>query len=101
MMKPKKPRVHPDSFATLDDNEENLLVTVELPGVKKEDIDLRMCNDVIYVKAEKEGVQYLGHIHSTEKIEPKKTEAPFRDELLDIKVPLKEKKSTAIRIEIN
>jgi HSP20 family molecular chaperone IbpA len=56
MMKPKKPRVHPDSFATLDDNEENLLVTVELLGVKKEDIDLRMCNDVIYVKAEKEDV---------------------------------------------
>ena len=52
MMKPKKPRVHPDSFATLDDNEENLLVTVELLGVKKEDIDLRMRNDVIYVKAE-------------------------------------------------
>jgi len=100
-MKRKKPRVQPDSFATLDDNEENLLVTVELPGVKKEDIDLRMRKDVIYVKAEKEDVQYLGHIHSTEKIEPKKAEASFRDGLLDIRVPLKEKKSSAIRIEIN
>ena len=62
----KKPRVLPDSFATSDDNEENLLVTVELPGVKKEDIDLRMRYDVIYEKAE----------------------ASFRDGLLDIRVPL-------------
>jgi HSP20 family protein len=100
-MKPKKPRVQPDSFACLDDKEENLLVTIELPGVKKKDIEVRMRDDVIYVKAQREDVEFLGHVHSAEKIYPKKAKASFENGLLDIKVPLKEKRSSALRIKIN
>jgi len=99
-MKPKKPRVQPDSFACLDDKEENLLVTVELPGVKKKDIDVRMPNDVIYVKAQREDIEFLGHIHSAEKINPEKAKASFENGLLDIEVPLREKRSSALRIKI-
>ncbi len=96
----RKPRVQPDSFACLDDNEENLLVTVDLPGVDKQNIDLRMRDDVIYVRAEKEDIEFLGHIHSAEKIDPEKAKASFKNGLLDIKVPLKEKKLSAIRIKV-
>ena len=99
-MKPKKPRVQPDSFACLDDKEENLLVTVELPGVKKKDIDVRMRDDVIYVKAQREDIEFLGHIHSAEKINPEKAKASFENGLLDIEVPLREKRSSALRIKI-
>jgi HSP20 family protein len=100
-MRSKKPRVQPDSFACLDDKEENLLVTVELPGVKKKDIDVRMRDDVIYVKGQREDVEFLGHIHSAEKIYPKKAKASFENGLLDIKVPLKEKRSSALKIKIS
>jgi HSP20 family protein len=96
----RKPRVQPDSFACLDDNEENLLVTVDLPGVDKQNIDLRMRDDVIYVRAEKSDIEFSGHIHSAEKIDPEKAKASFKNGLLDIKVPLKEKKLSAIRIKV-
>jgi HSP20 family protein len=101
MTHPRKPRIQPDSFACLDDNEEDLLVTVELPGVKKEDVDLRMRDNVIYVRVQREDVEFLGHIHSAEKIHPNKAKASFQNGLLDIKVPLKEKKSSALKIEID
>jgi len=101
MTQPRKPRISPDSFACLDDKEENLLVTVELPGVKKEDIDLRMREEVIYVRAEREDIEFLGHIHSAEKIDPEKAKASFENGLLDIKVPLKERKTSAVRIKID
>jgi HSP20 family molecular chaperone IbpA len=100
-MKSRKPRVQPDSFACLDDKEENLLVTVELPGVEKKNIEVRMRDDVIYVKAQREDVEFLGHVHSAEKIHPKKAKASFQNGLLDIKVPLKEKRSSALRIKID
>jgi len=100
LTQPKKPRVQPDSFACLDDKEENLLVTVGLPGVKKEAIDLRMRDDVIYVRAERDDIEFLGHIHSAEKIDPRKAKASFENGLLDVKVALKEKKTSAVKIKI-
>ena len=78
-----------------------MLVTVGLPGVKKEDIDLRMRDDVIYVAAERDDVEFLGHIHSAEKIDPEKAKVSFQNGLLDIKVALKEKKSSAFKINID
>jgi HSP20 family protein len=101
MMKLKKPRVQPDTFVCLDDKEKNLLVTVGLPGVKKVDIDLRMRDDVIYVKAQKNDVEFFGHIHSAEKFYPRRAKASFQNGLLDIKIPLKEKKPPALKIKID
>ena len=37
-------------FACLDASGENYLVEVELPGVKKKDIDLAMHDDLIHIK---------------------------------------------------
>lgn len=69
--------------------------------MKKGAIDLRMRENVIYVRAENNDMEFLGHIHSAEKIDPEKAKASFQNGLLDIKVPLKERTTSAAKTKID
>ena len=98
--KAEKIAVPPHMFACLDDKGENYTVEVELPGVKKEDIGLTMDEDVVHVLADREDLQYHGHLHFPYRVEPKKAEAEFSSGLLKITIPLKEKRKPAVKIEV-
>jgi len=92
--------VPPHMFACLDAEGENYIVEVDLPGVKKEDIDLRMHEDIIHILAEREDLAFHGHLHFPIKVDPKKAEAKFSNGLLRVEVPLKEKRTPPIKIEV-
>ncbi|MDH5437691.1 MAG: Hsp20/alpha crystallin family protein [Candidatus Bathyarchaeota archaeon] len=92
--------VPPHMFACLDAEGENYLVEVDLPGVKKKDINLSMHDDIIHVQAEREDLAFHGHLHFPIKVNPKKGEAKFNNGLLRVEVPLKEKRSPPIKIEV-
>ncbi|MFQ5836957.1 MAG: Hsp20/alpha crystallin family protein [Candidatus Bathyarchaeia archaeon] len=90
----------PHMFACLDAEGENYIVEVELPGVKKKDIDLSMHEDIIHVLAEREDLAFHGHLHFPIKVNPKKAKAKFTSGLLRVEVPLKEKRKPPTKIEV-
>jgi HSP20 family protein len=92
--------VPPHMFACLDAEGENYVVEVDLPGVKKKDIDLSMHEDIIHVIAEREDLAFHGHLHFPIKVNPKKARAKFNNGLLRVKVPLKAKRTPPIKIEV-
>ncbi len=92
--------VPPHMFACLDAEGENYVVEAELPGVKKNDIDLSMHEDIIHVLAEREDLAFHGHLHFPIKVNPKKAKAKFTSGLLRVEVPVKEKRSPPIKIEV-
>lgn len=92
--------VPPHMFACLDAKGENYVVEVDLPGVKKKDINLSMHEDIIHVQAERADLEFHGHLHFPLKVIPKKAEAKFNNGLLRVTVPLKAKPSPALKIEV-
>lgn len=92
--------VPPHMFACLDAAGENYIVEVDLPGVKKKDIKLSMHEDIVHVLAEREDLEFHGHLHFPIKVNPKKANAKFTNGLLRVEVPVTEKRRPPIKIEV-
>ncbi len=98
--KREKVAVPAEMFACLDDKGKNYLIEIELPGVEKKDIELTMQEDLVSVKAEREAQVLLGHMHFPLKVNPTKAEAVFKQGLLSVTVPVKEKRAPATSVKI-
>ena len=98
--KREKVAIPAEMFACLDDKGENYLLEIELPGVEKKDIELTMQEDLVSVKAEREDQVLLGHMHFPLKVNQAKAEAVFKQGLLAVTVPVKEKRAPATTIKI-
>ncbi len=98
--KMQKPLAPVEMFACLDDKGENYLVEIELPGVEKKSIDLKMHDDLISVRAERADIALIGHLHFPLKVNPKKAEASFKQGLLVVQVPVKEKRAPPLNIRV-
>lgn len=90
----------PHMFACLDAAGENYLVEIELPGVKKKDVELSMHEDLIHIHAEREDLTLHGHLHFPLKVNPRKAKATFSSGLVKVTVPLKEKRKPPLKIRI-
>ena len=98
--KMQKITVPTEMFACLDDTGENYLVEIELPGVDKKSISLQMHEDVVSVRAERAYVTFVGHLHFPLKVSPRKSKAVFKQGLLAVQVPVKEKRSPPNNVKI-
>jgi HSP20 family molecular chaperone IbpA len=98
--KMQKPLAPAEMFACLDDKGENYLVEIELPGAEKKSIDLRMHDDLISVRAERADVTLMGHLHFPLKVNAKKAEASFKQGLLIVQVPVREKRAPPLIIKV-
>lgn len=104
------------AIADIQETDEAVIATVELPGMKKEDISLNLTETSLEVKAEmkeesreeKEGFKsyrkrYSGfyrRIPLPAVIEPEKVKASYRNGVLEVKMPKAEKeKKKQISIE--
>jgi len=98
--KVEKVTVPAEMFACLDEKGENYLVEIELPGVDKKNVELSMHEDMVSVRAERKDVMFLGHLHFPLKVNPKKAEAMFKQGLLAVQVPVKEKRGPPTSVKI-
>lgn len=89
-----------EMFACLDAKGENYLIEIELPGVDKKSIELGMHDDLVSVKAERPDQMLVGHLHFPLKVYPKKAKANFKQGLLTVTVPVKEKRGPHVRVKI-
>lgn len=68
--------------------------------MKKKDVDLTMHEDIVHILAERKGLMFHEHLHFPLKVNPKKAEAKFTSGLLRVEVPVKEKRSHPIKIDV-
>lgn len=93
--------ISPNMCTFSDEKLETLNIQMELPGVKKKDIELRFFEDGFYIVAKKEGTKYLGSYALVCPVQPDKAIAEYADGLLTVNVPYKEPLKEGIRVKID
>ncbi|MBU1121001.1 MAG: Hsp20/alpha crystallin family protein [archaeon] len=99
------------------EDEKNVYASVELPGLRKEDIDINVTDEGIEVKAEKKAENeekdknyyrlernYAGFykfIALPENVDSEKAEASYSDGILEVKIPKTEKTESKKKIKVN
>lgn len=72
-----------------DDPHENYHIEIELPGVERESISLKMHEDSFFIKGETDDIVYIGSYSVFCEIEPEKAKAEYKNGLLKVDVPFK------------
>jgi len=80
-------RVAPYVCAYSDENEENLHIEIELPGVEKKDITFKMQETSFSIDASRGDVRYVGTYAVGCPVETDRAKATFRNGLLTVDVP--------------
>jgi HSP20 family protein len=88
----------------IQDDGDELVIIVEMPGVTKEDIDLNVTENYVDIKAEvnKENFQkrYQVRISLPCEVNPDKAKATYNNGILEITVPkLKPQKTKKVKVE--
>ena len=73
------------------EGEDDFAVTVEMPGVEKEDIDLNVTTDIIEIIVDAPARKYHKRIDLPCDVLPKTTRATYKNGILDVVVKRKEK----------
>lgn len=95
-----KTRIRPNLCAAYDEDKNRYNIDIELPGVKKSDIDLKVLSGGFMVNAPKGDIEYRGDYTFCCPVDPEKTEAKYDNGLLSVRVPLKEPYEGATKVEV-
>ena len=89
-----KSRISEDREPLTDviEGKEDVSVTVELPGVEKEDIDLQVIEDELEITVDSPKRKYHKKVHLPVDVKPKTTKATYKNGILDVSVQRKKKK---------
>jgi HSP20 family molecular chaperone IbpA len=93
-------RLSPAICAYPDDKFENLEIEVVLPGVEKKDISFKISEDGFYIKATKEGVEYVDSYSICCPVNPDKATANYSNGVLKVKVPYQQPFEKALDVKI-
>jgi len=88
--------------AEVEKDEEAYTITFEVPGVSKEDIQLEVTADGLWLKAVNEELKkdYKNHFHFKEPVDPEKVSARLKAGILMVTLPYANKKpKTKVNIE--
>lgn len=86
----------------LDEKENMLTITAEMPGVTKQDIKVSVSEDSVTVHAEKGDKKYHTEIPVTVALDDKSAKAIYANGILELKIKLKEPpkpKATEVKVE--
>jgi HSP20 family protein len=96
--KKKKPTMAPTTF--MDHDDKNYYIQVEMPGVKKEDLELEVSDQSFCVRGAREDIELLGCFVLAHPADADKVKAKFENGLLNIEIPIKKLlKGTNVKIE--
>ncbi|MEW5840767.1 archaeal heat shock protein Hsp20 [Nitrososphaera sp.] len=86
----------------LDEKENTLVITAEMPGVTKQDIKVEVSQDTVTIHAEKGDKKYHTEIPSSAALDDKSAKATYANGILELKIKLKEPpkpKATEVKVE--
>jgi HSP20 family molecular chaperone IbpA len=92
--------ISPEVCSWADDEENVYKIEIQLPGVEKDSIKLKMHEDSFFIKGETEDTIYIGSYSVCCPIKPEEAKANYKNGLLKINVPFKEPEFHSIDIEI-
>jgi HSP20 family protein len=81
------------------EREDSISITVELPGVEKEDIDLRATSDKLTIKVDNPQRRYYKEVDLPSAVDPNSVKATFKNGVLDITLK-KVKREAGKRVSI-
>jgi len=76
-------------------------ITVEIPGVEREDIDLNATNDALEIKVDTPQRKYHKKLVLPCDVLPKTTKATYKNGILDIVLKRREKKKPGEGFKVN
>lgn len=85
-----KRRLAAELCSCVDDEKSSLHLEFTMPGVNKENIDLKLTDGSFRLRAEKGDVEYVSTGRFCCPVEIKKTEASYENGLLFLNIPLKD-----------
>lgn len=83
------------------EGDNDVAVTVEMPGVEREDIDLNATNDTLEIKVDTPQRKYHKKLDLPCDVRPKTTKATYKNGVLDVVIKRKEKKKPGDSYRVN
>ena len=86
----------------LDEKDNTLPVTAEMPGVTKQDIKLKISEDYVSIHAEKGEKKYHSDVPVNVELDEKSDKATYSNGILELKIKLKappKPKETEVQVE--
>ena len=94
-------KVSADICSYVDENTQRLNMEVSIPGVKKENIDLKIQEDAMALSAKRNSVEYVTTMGFCCPVKASEAQATYESGLLKISVPFKDPMEAAHQVAIN
>ncbi|MEN4006283.1 MAG: Hsp20/alpha crystallin family protein [Methanobacteriaceae archaeon] len=100
MVEEEKLKIPVSPAACIYHTEDEYIMEIELPGVNKDDIDVKITENTLCVRAPRMDIEYTGCWILAHKFNADESSASFENGLLTVKVPIVEsKKSKKIPVD--
>ena len=87
-------------FCDVQETDSEVIITAELPGVSKEDIQINATENEVEIKAEKEDRKYHRVIPLDTEVDPKSARAKYNNGVLEVKLKMKSKPSRGVSVKV-
>ena len=91
-----------EPLTDINETDNQIAITVELPGVNKEDIDINVMEDKVEVNVKTESRKYFKSIDLTSVVETESSKATYKNGILDLVLTKKESekpKGTKVKVD--
>jgi HSP20 family protein len=98
-----KPKISDEREPLTDiiEGDDDVAVTVEIPGVEKNDIDLNVTDDILEITVDNPKRKYHKVLDLPCDVQPKTTKATYKNGILDVVIKRKEKKKPGDGYRVN
>jgi len=92
--------IFPRMTIASNDEDSEYLINIQIPGAEKDNIKLKLAEDIIHVEAKGGGIDYLGDYSLCCPIKPGEATATYKEGLLKIRAPYGDVLKDIVDIEI-